>query len=161
MESDIDAARRDEGSSVLYLWISWSVSPRPSVGKVRPREKTQGVFGPKTLQLVCSHIHLPAEIQLFFLKNLEKAGTLILPCANSLHQPPHKKGLINRHIKLKRQDCCFSPTRASFCFLSCVHVGTQTNRRLARRATDTAGCQSCTFTLLHQGLLSSHLIERL
>lgn len=65
----------------------------PSVGKVRPREKIQGVFGPNTLQLVCSHIHLRAEIQLFFLKNLEEADTYVLPSflrTKSAYKPPHK-----------------------------------------------------------------------
>lgn len=65
----------------------------PSVGKVRPREKIQGVFGPNTLQLVCSHIHLRAEIQLFFWRTLKKQTRMFCPPSSrqkSAYKPPHK-----------------------------------------------------------------------
>lgn len=115
----------------------------PPAGKVRPREKIQGVSGPEMPQLVCSHIHLLAEIQLFFFRKTLKKQFAMCMCPRK-----KKKVLIKCHIKIKSEVCCPSLPHVSVIWiLSCVRVGMLTNRRLARRVTDTAGCQSCTFTL--------------
>lgn len=97
------------------------------------REKRfKGFWGPKMLELVCSHIQLEAKIQLFLTKSLRTLRRMFAMCKRKKKE--EKNVLRNCHIKIKSEVCCFPPRERNLVFIMCTlwHA----NKQKAREESD-------------------------